>query len=135
MHNLLRYALLIVLLAAIIRSFSAMFSNAGYGKLDNKLGLWLVLLTHVQIIIGLALYFMKGWHSHISEMAEAAVRYRALEHPLVMIIAAVLITIGRSKGKRKTTDKGKHQFAGILWLIALVLILSRIPSWTLPGMH
>ena len=63
----------------------------------------------------------------IMKMKEA--RLLMVEHPLMMIIAIVLITIGWSKHKKQTTDKGKFKTIAIFYGIALLLVLSRIP-WT-----
>ena len=134
LHNVLRYAILLILLIAIIRSFSGWMGKKEWGGLDNKLGLFLTIFVHTQFLLGFAIYFMKGWQNHLGNMSDANIRLRALEHPLIMLIAVVLITIGRSKSKKASNDVSKHKVSSILWLIALVLILSRMPSWSLPEM-
>ena len=133
-HSGLRYLVLILLLAGIIRSFSALFSQKPWGSFDNLVGKWLLIFTHVQFLIGLVVYFANGWHNQLQHMSEATLRYNALEHPLAMILAVVLITIGRSRGRKAKSDSAKHRLAGVLWLIALVIILSRIPTQSWPGM-
>jgi hypothetical protein len=54
----------------------------------------------------------------------------SLEHPLINIIAIVLITIGWSKHKKAANNDAKFQSIAIFYGIGLVLILSRIP-WSL----
>lgn len=137
-HSGLRYLVLILLLAAIIRAFSAMFSGKTWGGFDKTLGRFLVLTTHVQVLIGLALYVVRERyviHGSFSDMMSSApLRFIVIEHPLAMILAAVLITVGNSKAKKATSNGAKHRVAGILYLIGLVLILSRIPTSSWPGM-
>ena len=60
-------------------------------------------------------------------MKDAMLRLFAVEHPLIMIIAVVLITIGYSKHKKKEEAKAKFKTLSIFYTIALLLILSRIP--------
>lgn len=60
-------------------------------------------------------------------MKDATTRLLVIEHPLTMLIAVVLITIGRAKAKKKTTDSSKFLTTAIFFGIALVLILVRIP--------
>jgi hypothetical protein len=63
-------------------------------------------------------------------MEDAALRLTSLEHPLVNIIAIVLITIGWSKHKKATTSETKFKALYMPYIIALLLVLSRIP-WNL----
>jgi multisubunit Na+/H+ antiporter MnhB subunit len=63
-------------------------------------------------------------------MKDSALRKALVEHPLTIIIAIVLITIGFSKHKKKTTDKAKFKTITIFYTIALILILAMIP-WDL----
>ena len=68
--------------------------------------------------------------SNTSEvMKTKEIRLLALEHPVMMIIAITLITIGWSKHKKKTTSTAKFKTFAIFYGLALLLILSRIP-WT-----
>ena len=60
-------------------------------------------------------------------MGNSASRLLAIEHPLMMLIAIVLITIGWSKHKKKTEDSSKFKTFAIFYGLALVLILARIP--------
>ena len=60
-------------------------------------------------------------------MKNSALRSTLVEHPITMIIALVLITIGYSKHKKKLTSKPKFKTLSIFYTIALVLILSKIP--------
>lgn len=137
-HSGLRYLVLILLLAAIIRALSAMFSGKKWGGFDKTIGKFLVLTTHIQVLIGLALFVIRERyivHGNISDlMSNAEARFMVIEHPLAMILAAILITMGSSKAKRASSDKAKHRVSGILYLIGLVLILSRIPTSSWPGM-
>jgi len=56
-----------------------------------------------------------------------ALRLYCLEHPFINLTAIILITIGWSKHKTKTTDKEKFTSIWLLYLISLALLLSRIP--------
>lgn len=54
-------------------------------------------------------------------------RSRILEHPLAMIIAVVLITMGYSKHKKKLLSKPKLKTIGIFYTIALILVIAKLP--------
>jgi hypothetical protein len=66
----------------------------------------------------------------LGQMSNSALRLTAMEHPLINIIALVLITIGWSKHKKEESSNGKFKKIAYLYAIGLVLILSRIP-WSL----
>jgi hypothetical protein len=94
--------------------------------------LFTLIVAHIQLLIGLGWYFMSPWFKALKEnsgevMADQATRLLAVEHPIMMILAIILITIGWSKHKKKTTDSAKFKTFAIFYGIALLLILYRIP--------
>lgn len=60
-------------------------------------------------------------------MKDATARLFIVEHPLMMILGVVFLTIGFSKQKNKTTDFTKFKTIANFYGIALLLVLSRIP--------
>jgi hypothetical protein len=99
---------------------------------DLRLGLFTLIVSHIQLLIGLGWYFMSPWFKALKAdaaavMSDKAVRLIAVEHPITMVIAIVLVTIGWSKHKKKTEDAAKFKTFAIFYGLALLLILSRIP--------
>ena len=60
-------------------------------------------------------------------MENAQLRFYAVEHILIMIIAIAVIHIGRSKSKKAPTQLKQHRSAAIFYTIGFILILSSIP--------
>ena len=60
-------------------------------------------------------------------MKDPKIRLIVIEHPLIMILAVILITVGFSKHKKKSTDKDKFKTIALYYGIALIFVLSRIP--------
>lgn len=86
----------------------------------------------IQLLLGLILYFTGMWFDKVKTgMAEVmknpGERFFAVEHALMMIIAWMLVHIGRSMIKRADTDAQKHKRTLIYFGIALVIILAMIP--------
>jgi hypothetical protein len=134
LHSLLRYGLLIVLVLAIVKAYSGMKNKSGFADADNKLGLVLLIITHVQLLLGWALYFMGPVGiKNIQQLGMGEVmkngyaRFFAVEHISMMLLAIVLITIGRVRSKRAAADTDKHKLAFRFYLIALILLLAGIP--------
>jgi len=99
---------------------------------DLRIGLFTLIVCHIQLLIGLGWYFMSPWYNALKTnggevMGDKAVRLLAVEHPIVMILAIVLITIGWSMHKKKTENAAKFKSFVVFYGIALLLILYRIP--------
>ncbi len=133
LHSFIPYALLFLLVLTIVKAFMGLASNKPYTNGDNKLSLFTLVFAHIQVLVGLALYFQSSYYITLKEigmgeaMKDDMIRKMAIEHPVTMLLAAILITIGRSKSKKKQEDKAKHKMVAIFFTIGLVLILSQIP--------
>ncbi len=132
LHSFLRWVVLAVLIIVIVKSFVGWLGKKTYTKGDKTLSLVTVSATHLQIVIGLVLYFVSPLIAMAMEdfggaMGNAQLRFFAVEHAAIMLIAGVLLTIGSAKAKRAADDIGKFKTQAIWFTITLVLILSRIP--------
>ena len=126
-HSILRYAILLFLLAAIVKSFSGWFGKKQFAEGDRKIFLFTFISAHTQLLVGLILYFMKGWHSQMGDMSNAVNRFWSLEHMVMMIISIGLITRGYLVSKKASADETKYKSVAIFFLIALLLICLAIP--------
>lgn len=130
-HSGWAYLALVLLLVAVINSFLGMAAKKEFTPKDRKLAMLGLIGAHVQLLVGLILYFVspKG-KAALGSMSDPALRLTSLEHPLINIIAIVLITIGWSKHKKAATSEAKFKSIAIFYGLGLLLILSRIP-WSL----
>lgn len=130
-HSGWAYLALLLLFIATLNSLIGYLSKKEFTAKDRKIALFGLIATHIQLVVGLILYFVsvKGF-AVLGEMKNAELRLTSLEHPLINIIAIVLITIGWSKHKKAQTSELKFKHLGFLYAIGLLLILSRIP-WKL----
>jgi len=132
LHSFMPYLLLTVLVLALIKSFVAYRKNLAHTEAHRKNGLMVLILAHIQLTLGCILYFVSpmskaGLSDMGAAMKDSTLRLYALEHPLMMILAIVFITMAYSKSKKDIEDSLKHKVKCVYYLIALVLILSRIP--------
>ena len=126
-HSYLRYAVLILLVIVIVTSLMGWMNKKSYTATDNKLSLFLFISTHIQLLLGLILYFVSPFvQFNSSTMKEATTRYWSVEHIFMMLIAVVLITVARSTAKKMTNDTAKHKRMFIFNTLALVIILAAI---------
>jgi hypothetical protein len=130
-HSFLRWAILILLLAVIFKSVQGMMSKRAFAPSDNKINLFLFISAHTQLLVGIILFFVspviKAGISMPEPMKNDEVRFFTMEHTVMMLIAIVLITMGRIMSKKAPTDAGK--FKRLFWFnfIALLVILAAIP--------
>ncbi|HSI89537.1 MAG TPA: hypothetical protein VK927_00400 [Adhaeribacter sp.] len=129
-HSALAYLLLAVLIFAIIYNLIGYMSNRPFSEGNRKMALIGLIAAHIQLLIGLVLYFVSpnGLQNFSgANMKDSMARLLMLEHPLINIIAIVLITIGYSKAKKLTDSNQRYKKMLIFFTLGLVLILSRIP--------
>jgi len=133
LHSYWAYLTLGILLIAVITFLLSWSSKNDYFAKDLRIALFTLIVTHIQLLIGLAWYFMSPAYKSMKTMGMAAamkdkhIRHLAVEHPIMMIIAVVLITVGFSKHKKKETAGAIFKTLSIYYGIALGLILAMIP--------
>ncbi len=134
LHSYWAYLVIALIIIAVINSLVGWIGKRAYLARDLRISLFTLIVTHIQILIGIILFFvspMVGWFNSNVEtasiMKNETMRLYSLEHPLTMIIAVVLITIGFSKHKKKIESKSKFKTIFIFYGIAAVLALAMIP--------
>ncbi|HEX5170262.1 MAG TPA: cytochrome B [Cyclobacteriaceae bacterium] len=126
-HSYIRYFILICLIAVIIKSFIGWLNNKPYTAFDNKLGLYLLIFTHLQLVAGIVLYFISPFVQFNSEtMKDKVTRFWTVEHVTGMLIVVALITIARSTSKRMSSDQLRHKRLAIVNLIALIVVIAML---------
>ena len=131
-HSYWAYLVLAFLAFAVANAIIGFTQKKEFKDKDLRIGLFTLIVSHIQLLIGLAWYFMSPWFKTLKTdpsavMGNKTSRLLAVEHPSMMIIAIILITIGWSKHKKKTTDTGRFKTFAIFYGLALLIILSRIP--------
>jgi hypothetical protein len=131
LHSGWAYVALLILLVAIVNAFIGFTSKKEFTAKDRKIALFGLIGIHIQLVIGLIVYFVSPLGLQVlGQMSNADFRLTSLEHPLINIIAIALITIGWSKHKKLLNSEAKFKTFAIFYGLGLVLILSRIP-WKL----
>ncbi|KJF44691.1 hypothetical protein [Draconibacterium sediminis] len=132
-HNGFRWLVLIALLFTVLLAISGVASKRSWGRADNLSGLILVMIMDIQFLVGIVLYAFvspitkAAFADFGAAMKNSDLRFYAVEHILLMIIALALVHIGRAKAKKDVAPLKKHRAAAIFYGLALVLILAAIP--------
>ncbi|MBN1373325.1 MAG: hypothetical protein JW987_15420 [Anaerolineaceae bacterium] len=131
-HSIVRWLVVIAVVAAVVRAFSGWFGKKAFTALDNKIGLAFTSLMDLQLLIGLILYVISpilqtAFQDFGGAMSNTQLRFFAVEHILMMVIAVVLAHVGRALSKKASTDLLKHRRAAIWFGLALLVMLLSIP--------
>ena len=134
-HSGWAYLALLILVVAVVNAAIGFFSKKEFTAKDRKIALFALIAIHIQLLVGVILYFVSPNGMQMIKVVgmgglTTESRLLALEHPLINIIAIVLITIGWSKHKKLIASESKFKTFSIFYGIGLLLILSRIP-WKL----
>jgi hypothetical protein len=133
LHSILRWAVLLFLLVAIFNSLVA--GSRPFIRSDARTGSILVIFADLQLVIGVVLWFVgargykiieqQGWSAAMK--GPAVERFFAIEHFAGMLIAIILLHIGKSQGRKAISDRAKHRRTLLFYLLALLIILVSIP--------
>ncbi len=132
LHNILRWGVLLFGLWTIVNAFSGVFGKRKYTANDNRSNLLFMIFCDMQLLIGLILYFNGVWftlvkNNFMAVMKDNISRFFAVEHISMMLLAWLLVHIGRSMVKRSNSDAQKHKRMLIYFGLAFVIILAMIP--------
>jgi hypothetical protein len=124
LHSLNRFVLLLLLVVVIGKSLKGWLNKSPFEKTDDKLSLYLFISTHTQLLLGLILYFFGSAVIFSgSSMKEAVARYWLVEHISGMLIAIVLISLGRILSKKQSESTAKYKRLFVYNSVALVIIV------------
>jgi len=127
-HSGFRYVVLILMISALLVAFSGWLGNKAYTNSNRKMYLFTLISAHIQLLLGLFLYFVSpnvNFDMAVS-MKDSTLRYWTVEHIIMMIIAVVLITIGHSKSKKKLNDIAKHKTVAVFYSLAFIIVIAAI---------
>ena len=135
-HSYWAYIVLLVLIVATVNAIIGFSSKKEFKAKDLRLSLFALIASHIQLIIGFIAYYTSSFYNVMRDvgmgevMKSSELRKPLVEHPLLIIVAIALITVGFSKHKKKSSDNSKFKTIAIFYTIALILILAVIP-WNL----
>ncbi|MFN8358205.1 MAG: hypothetical protein U0Y10_27325 [Spirosomataceae bacterium] len=135
LHSYLRWAVVVLAVWAIVKGLLGTLNKTEFTDADRKTGLFFMISCDVQLLLGLILYagvsplMQTAFADFGAAMKDSSLRYFAVEHIFVMIIALALVHVGYAKTKRAVGTIAANRTALIFYGIAFLLMMSRIP-WT-----
>jgi predicted acyltransferase len=131
LHSGIAYLALLSLIIVIVLMLVGALTGRPFTEKDRKIAMIAFIFAHLQLLVGLILYFVSplGFSLLTSgeAMSDPAARLTALEHPLINIIAIIVISVGYIRAKKMTVSRSRFRSIYMMYAIGLLLILSRIP--------
>ncbi len=132
LHSTLRWLVLISLIVSLYRAYCGYSQKAIFTKTDNAVRHWTATIAHLQLMIGITLYFQSPIISYFLKNFNTAkenfdLLFFGLIHSTLMLVAMIIITIGSALAKRKTLDNEKFKTILVWYGLALTLIFIAIP--------
>jgi hypothetical protein len=134
LHNLLRWIILILLVISIVKSYTGWKQGRSFSAGDRKTWLFTMIFSHVTLVLGLYQWlagryglFSSVLPEGVSMMKDKFYRFFQMEHPVSMIAAILLITLGYGMAKKSVSDELKYKRAFQYFLVALIIILMVMP--------
>lgn len=132
LHSTLRWFVLISLIISLYKAYRGYSQKTTFTKTDNAIRHWTATIAHLQLMVGITLYFqspiIKYFLKNFSTAKENFdLLFFGLIHSTLMLIAVIIITIGSAMAKRKTLDNEKFKTMLVWYGLALLLIFVAIP--------
>ena len=125
-HSGLRWLTLVAVVIAVLKSMIGLFAGTNYTRFDKILAVSFVGMMHLQLLIGLVLYFI--YSPFITyNMSDQVSRFWSVEHLALMLFAVVAAQVGRSISKKTQDAQVKFRFQSIFFGMSLVLMILGIP--------
>lgn len=126
-HSHFSYLVALMVLIAFATAIIGMM-NKKLSNTDKKISLFTLIFVHTQMLFGLILF--SQYIMQIGDyMKDAAPRLRFVEHPMLMILVAVFVTIAHAKTK-KAENAGVQKSRVIFYGLSVLFIALRVlPLW------
>jgi hypothetical protein len=131
LHSVLRWVVVALALWGLARAFTA--KDAPWSSADETPRRWLPHAFTLQLVLGLWLYGMLSPSTKLAmsdmgaAMKDPTLRFWAVEHFTVMLIALALVHIGGARARRATEPAAKRGAMRIFFGLATALVLWGIP--------
>lgn len=133
-HSVVRWLVLIVGVVALAQNISGWLGNKTWTAKNRKINGAFIGMFHLQVLLGLLLYvggFSPTMNRIFSNfggaMKDAALRFWAVEHISMMLLAAIVAHVAHVISKRQDADVTRFKYASIGFILAFVLVLVAIP--------
>jgi hypothetical protein len=134
LHSWNRWLILVAGVIVIAAAIKGLSSKSDYTSFQKRWSLVFLSSLHLQLLIGFVMYFflspftIQALSDFGAAMKDSVLRFWAVEHTFVNLIAIAIAQTGSILVKRIANSAGKHKRTLIWTGIAMILILAMIPT-------
>ena len=132
-HNILRWVVLVLAVVALLQAYIGWIGKREYPEIDRKAGVFFSMSLDIQVFLGLLLYVFlspitrTAFQDFSTAMTIPEIRFFAVEHILMMILAVILVHVGTILTKKATSDVSKYRRAATWYSLAFLVVIMAIP--------
>lgn len=133
-HNIIGMVVLLFLIIATVNLLVQLLRKKEVKKGTKITALLALIAVHTQLIFGFALYFLSplGMSNLSGEtMKHTISRFYSVEHPVGMILAAILVTIGYKLVKKQMASAQPISKKAFLFYVLATVIVTYLIPWFL----
>jgi len=132
LHSLLRWGVVITGLLVLQQGVTGLMAGGELGSLGKRVQLLFLMCVDTQLLLGILLWMTSPTVSSArsdmgATMKDPEARYFVVEHGAMMLLAVVVVHIGRVAAKRAQGVRAGHMRTAIYAAVALALIALRTP--------
>ena len=134
LHSGWRWLVILAGLYVILKCILGLKKKASFESGGRMAALLYVSALDIQFLIGVVLYALSpiihsAWGNIGAAMKVKELRYFAIEHAFLMIIAIALAHVGTVLAKKAATDTAKYRRLLIFSSLSFIVMLAGIPWW------
>ena len=132
-HSLLRWVFLILAVVVLVRSVGGWRGGREASASDDPLHMAFVTTLDLQVLLGLGLYFglspvtQTFFNDPATSMGIAGIRFFAVEHATLMVIALIVAHVGRVLVKKAEPGPGRYRVMALNTGIVILIVVAAIP--------
>ena len=136
LHNIMRWIVILLAIYALVRIYMGVFGKREFTETDRKALSFYAIGMDVQLLLGLILYFFlsplttAALGNFGAAMSDSNLRFFAVEHLLLMLVAVILAHVATVMARRGATSSAKFNRAAI-WLTLSVLAVAVAVPWAM----
>lgn len=134
-HNLLRWIVLIAAVVAVSSAATGWTGRRPWTAASAGPGRVYTISLDLQFLLGIALYAMlspvtrAAFADFGAAMGQRDLRFFAVEHALLMVLAIVAAHLGKVMAAKGATDVARYRRATLWYGLSLLLVLAGMPWW------
>jgi|TARA_B110000858_G_C17799229_1_gene474270 hypothetical protein len=131
LHSYWTLLVFLITIFVILNCSLSLVIKKKFKTFDLRLSLYALIFNHIQLIIGLVLYFISpkfSWWSNGFKSVIHNIEHRLylIEQPITNLLGVIILTLGWSLHKKSSESSKKFLRIGVFYLLGFISISSKV---------